>query len=90
MQELTTNKSLLMSKERVAGLVEKSKEFVRTKNVPECKVFINSYIERVDTFGEKVEVKFKLYVPNGSNDEFELLAITETLKNIYDNYKDAV
>lgn len=89
-QELTNHKILLMSEEIVAELVEKSKEFVRTKNLPECKVFINSYIERVTVFDEKVEVKFKLYVPNGSNDEFEPLTITETLKNVYDNYKDAV
>lgn len=89
-EELTLNKNLLISEEIVAELVEKSKEFVRKKNLPECKVFINSYIERVTVYEEKVEVKFRLYVPNGNKEEFKPLTITETLQNVYANYKDAV
>lgn len=89
-EELTLNKNLLISEEIVAELVEKSKEFVRTKNLPECKVFINSYIERVTVYEEEVEVKFRLYVPSGNKEEFEPLTVTESLRNVYAHYKDAV
>jgi len=90
LHELTINSNLQISEQIVAQLVEKSKGFVKTKNLPECKTFIKSYIERVTVFDEKVEVKFKINVPNKDNTGFEPLIVEETLEYIYANYKDAV
>ncbi|MPN32273.1 hypothetical protein SDC9_179751 [bioreactor metagenome] len=74
----------------VCQLVEKAKEFIKNKNLPECKSFINSYIEKVVVYSEKVQVRFKINIPSKDNKTLEPLVIEETLANIYSNYKDAV
>lgn len=89
-ETLTVNANLQMSEEMVCDLVEKSKAFIRSKNLPECKTFINSYIEKVVVFSEKVQVRFKINVPSKDNKTLEPLVIEETLANIYANHKDAV
>ena len=88
--ELTINNNLQISEQIVAKLVEKSREFVKTKNLPECKSFIKSYVERVTVFEDKVRVEFKINVPSKDNSVLEPLAVEETIANIYANYKDAV
>lgn len=88
--ELTVNNNLQISEQIVAQLVEKSREFVKTKNLPECKTFIKSYVEGVTVFEDKVRVVFKVNVPNKNNTGFEPLIVEESIKNIYENYKDAV
>lgn len=90
LNELTINNNLQISERIVAQLVEKSREFVKTKNLPECKTFIKSYVERVTVFEDKVRVAFKVKIPNKGNTGLEPLNVEETIKNIYENYKDAV
>lgn len=90
LHELTINNNLQISEQIVAQLVEKSKEFVKTKNLPECKTFIKSYVECVTVLEEKVRVVLKVNVPNKDNTGFEPLVVEESIKNIYENYKDAV
>ena len=88
--ELTVKNNLQISEQIVAQLVEKSREFVKTKNLPECKTFIKSYVEGVTVFEDKARVVFKVNVPNKNNTGFEPLIVEESIKNIYENYKDAV
>ncbi len=90
LHDLTINNNLQISEQIVAQLVEKSREFVKTKNLPECKTFIKSYVERVTVFEDKVRVVFKVNVPNKDNTGFEPLVVEESIKKIYENYKDAV
>jgi site-specific DNA recombinase len=89
-EELTINVNLQMSENMVCELVENAKEFIRSKNLPQCKTFINSYIEKVVVYPEKVQVRFKINVPTTDNKFLEPLVIEETLANIYANYRDAV
>lgn len=89
-EELTVNVNLQISENMVCELVEKAKEFIKSKNFPQCKSFINSYIENVVVYSEKVQVRFKINVPSKDNKTLEPLVIEETLANIYTNYKDAV
>ncbi|MCI1958000.1 MAG: recombinase family protein [Clostridia bacterium] len=88
--ELTINVTLQTSENIVCGLVEKSKEFVKNKNLPKCKAILNTYIEKVVVFSDKVKVVFKIKVPSKNTKTLEPLIIEETLENIYNNYKDAV
>ncbi|HCT65515.1 MAG TPA: recombinase family protein [Lachnospiraceae bacterium] len=88
--ELTVNVNLQISENMMCELVEKAKEFIKNKNLPKCKSFINSYIEKVVVYSEKVQVRFKINVPSKNNKDLEPLIIEETLANIYANYKDAV
>ncbi len=89
-EELTVNVNLQISENMVCDLVEKAKEFIKNKNLPECKSFINSYIEKVVVYSEKVQIRFKINIPSKDNKALEPLVIEETLANIYTNYKDAV
>jgi len=89
-EALTINVNLHISENMVYELVEKAKEFIKNKNLPECKSFINSYIEKVVVYSEKVEVRFKINVPSKDNKALDPLVIEETLANIYANYKDAI
>lgn len=59
--------ALLISEEEIVRLIEKSGEFVRTRNIPECRSFIDSYIEKVLVYRDHVEVRFKVYVPEGES-----------------------
>ncbi len=89
-EELSINVKLQMSENMVCDLVEKSKEFIKSKNLPECKIFINDYIERVIVYPEKVQICFKIPIPNEENMELEPLVVEESIETIYANYKDAV
>ncbi|MDR2522288.1 MAG: recombinase zinc beta ribbon domain-containing protein [Synergistaceae bacterium] len=53
------NRVAAISEEAVLELLNCSKDFVRTRNIPECRNFINSYIEKVVVFGDRVEVFFQ-------------------------------
>lgn len=89
-EQLTLNHDLNVSEQLVGELLVKSKEFVKTRNLPECKTFIKSYVDSVLVFQNKVCVKLKIAVPNTKTGEFEPLVVEESIKSIYENYKDAV
>jgi site-specific DNA recombinase len=58
------NKTFTITEDTIVELIERSKNFVRTKNIPECRNFIDSYVEKVIVYGDKVEVFFKIQVPD--------------------------
>lgn len=89
-EQLTLHHDLNISEQIVEELLEKSKEFVKTRNLPECKTFIKSYVDSILVFQDKVSVKLKIAVPNHKTGELEPLIVEESIKNIYSDYKDAV
>ncbi len=80
------NASSALSKEMIVDLIKKSSEFVRTRNIPECKNFINSYIEQVVVYGDRVEVVFKVHVPDAENDSIVPLKSGEEIQAIREEY----
>ena len=56
------NKANSISEEQVKEIIRKSGEFIRTHNLTECRNFIDSYIERVDVYNDKVDITFKVNV----------------------------
>ena len=48
-----------ISRERVKDVIKACGEFVRTRNIPECKKFISFYVKKVIVFKDKVRVVFK-------------------------------
>ncbi len=86
-QELTIDKSLQISEETVTELVGKSKNFVKTKNIAECRYFIDSYIEKVLVFNNHVEVYYKIKVPNKDNDSLEVLTTRIDLESLIKDYR---
>ena len=61
------NNTAMITEETIVDLINRSKEFVQTRNIPECRNFIESYVGKVIIYGEKVEVQFKIHVPDDDN-----------------------
>ena len=48
------NKLSAISEEQIKEIIMKSGEFIKTRNISESKNFINSYIEKVIVYNNKV------------------------------------
>ena len=77
-----------ISEDKVREIVMKSDEFIRTHNMPECRQFINSYVEKVVIFNNKVEVNFKINFFNKETGKVTQMKSEETMKNLHLEYKD--
>ncbi|MDR2175159.1 MAG: recombinase family protein [Synergistaceae bacterium] len=87
-QELgVKNKVSLISEEAVLGLLNRSRDFIKTHNISECRNFINSYIEKVVVFKEKVEVFFKIHVPDETADKVVPLKSEEGIIKLRREYQ---
>ena len=81
------NNIATISEDTIFELICKSKEFVQTRNIAECQNFINSYVEKVIVFSERVEVLFKIHVPDDSNDGITLLKSEGDLNTVKKEYR---
>jgi site-specific DNA recombinase len=77
----------MISEETILELIRKSGEFVRTHNISECRNFIESYVEKVIVYCERVEVLFKVHVPDGDNGEVVPLKGGEEIQVIRHEYQ---
>ena len=57
-----TNKANSISEEQVKEIIRKSGEFIRTHNLTECRNFIDTYIEKVIVYDDRVDIIFKVNV----------------------------
>ena len=57
-----TNKANSISEEQVKDIIRKSGEFIRIHNLAECRNFIDTYIEKVIVYENKVDIIFKVNV----------------------------
>jgi site-specific DNA recombinase len=83
-------KAAVVSDEMICDLITRSQEFVRTKNIAECRHFIQSYIDKVVVSAEKVEVFFKIHVPDEDSDTASPLTCEEGIKVLQKVYKEAI
>ena len=79
----------MITDETILDLVNRSKEFVQTRNIPECRNFIESYVGKVIVYGDKVEVQFKIHVPD-DDDTMSPLASGERIKVLQNGYRRVV
>ena len=90
-QEVTfSSKTSMITENNILDLINRSSEFVKTKNVAECRNFIQSYIEKVIVYAEHVEILFKIHVPNDNSDEVLPLKSKTSIEAIREEYKDTV
>lgn len=88
LRELTLeNESTVITEEKIRELVERSRDFVRTKNIPECRNFIESYVERVTVYHDRVEVQFKIHIPDDSRENLVPLKSEGQIKMIQADYR---
>jgi site-specific DNA recombinase len=80
-------KASLITEWTILELIERSKEFVRTKNIPECRNFITSYVEKVIVHKDRVEIFFKIQVPNETMETVSPLSSGERIGLIQQEYK---
>ena len=88
LQEITlASKAAAISEEMITDLIGRSQEFVKSKNIPECRNFIQNYIDRVVIHNEHVEVFFKINVPDDSSDTVSPLKSAEGIKELRKEYR---
>ena len=87
-QELTQkNKVAEISEAKVKELLERSREFIRTHNVAECRNFIDAYVKEVVVYNDKVEVFFKINVPDEASGAIVPLQSEESTQELHNKYK---
>ena len=83
------NNASMITEDTIIELINRSGEFIKTRNIPECRNFIESYVDKVIIYGDKVEVKFKIHVPD-DDDTISPLASGERIKVLQNGYKRVV
>ena len=87
-RELTlSSRETLFTEEMIAGLVNQSRDFIKAKNLAECRQFIKTYINKVVVSGETVEVLFNINIPNENIDGLEPIKSVEDVKELQREYK---
>jgi len=84
------NSIATFSEDAIYDLICKSKEFVQAHNFAECQSFIHSYIEKVVVYEERVEVLFKIHVPDEVNDTVVPLKSEGNLDLLKSDYRKAM
>jgi len=83
------NAGVKISEDMIVELINRSKDFVRTKNIPEIRQFIHAYIEKIVVYRDTVECVFKIAVPN-EDDTLTPLTSEGNIKDIQREYIKAM
>lgn len=81
------NKVTELSEEAVNELLERPREFIRTHNLAECQNFIDSYVKKVLVFNDRVEVFFKINIPDEKTGDIVPLKSAEGTQELHREYK---
>jgi site-specific DNA recombinase len=82
--------SAAISEEAIIGMISKSKESIRARNITECRDIIGNYVESVIVYRNKVEIKFKIAVPDLNNNTLLPLKVEDSLEEVKAKYKKTV
>lgn len=66
------------------------KKFITERDIPECKKFIDSYVERVEVFKEHVEVTFKVAFSLRKKEDCYYFKSSIVIKNLFIQHREAV
>jgi len=84
--ELTLkNAGVKITEDMIIELINRSKDYVRTRNIPEIRQFINAYVEKVVVYQDTVDVVFKINIPNGE-DELAPMVSNGNIKELQQEY----
>ena len=79
-----------MSENVLIELINKSREFVKARNISACRGFIGDYVESVTVSSDKIKTKFKIAVPDNGNNSLNPLIVEYDLAEMKAKYKEAV
>jgi len=79
----------IINENTIQSLIERSRDFVRAKNIPECRNFIENYVKKVLVYSDSVEVIFKIHVPS-DDDNTAVVPLTshEVIKTLQQEYRE--
>lgn len=81
------NKASGFSEEKVKELIMRSKEFIRTHKLAECRNFIDSYIAKVVIHNGRVKVLFKVNILDEKTGAFVPMESQTTIANLRRRYQ---
>ena len=90
LRELQLSNAVMITDEKILELVSHSREFVQTKNIPECRNFIEQFIEQVQVYADRVEVLFKISIAGSNDGEVTALTSSEAVKTLQKEYRNVV
>ncbi len=67
-----------VSEETLVGLITKSREFIESKNIVECRNLIGNYIESIIVYRDRVDIRFKIGIPSRDSEKNEELKPFQT------------
>jgi site-specific DNA recombinase len=70
-------------------MVSMFQAFVREKNIPECKKFIQAFVKKVTVFKDHVEVTFKVPSSFSAQNESVTIKTEEKIKTLFRKFKVA-
>lgn len=87
LNEINTNQQIQeVTEQEVMGLIKKVKEYVLTRNIPQCKQFIRDYVKQVKVYESHIEVIFNVAFSMGKYIEFmEVVEISR--EELYKEYR---
>jgi site-specific DNA recombinase len=71
------NNAEIMSEETITHMIGKSKELVQARNISECRKIVSNFVKNVIVHRDRVEIKFKINVPDEENNLSPLTRIDE-------------
>ncbi len=87
LNEINTNEQIRkVTEQEVMELIKKVKDYVLTKNIPQCKKFIRDYVKQVKVYESHIEVIFNVAFSMGRYIEF-VKRVEISRKEIYREYK---
>jgi site-specific DNA recombinase len=89
--EISLNNNVaLMSETMITELIIQSKESIKNRNIQDCRSFLHSYIDKVISYPNRVEVFFKIRIPDDdSTDTLSQLKSERRKRTLHEEYTQA-
>jgi len=76
-----------ITEEKLRQMFKMFKQFVTEKNIPECKKFINSYVDKVMVYKDHLEVIFKVALSFEQKNNIYSFNISVKISNLFKTYR---
>lgn len=84
------NTTVMITEDHLRQTISMFKQFVTEKNIPECKKFINSYVDKVIVYKDHLEVTFKVVFAFEQKDNIYSFKTSVKIPNLFNTYRKAV
>jgi len=89
-QQLSIRETVVeITEENLRNMFKMFKQFVTEKNIPECKKFINSYVDKVIVYKDHLEVTFKVAFSFEQKNNIYSFKTSVKITNLFKTYRKA-